>query len=92
MGPPASLTYAGRAVSATSSTPATLTGAQGSGGGILTVSPSDDGRPAGAAGAAISVADAGTCAGWRSRPARPRAPRLGSSGARPPSAPPPSCA
>lgn len=71
VGPPASLTYAGRAVSATSSTPATLTGAQGSGGGILTVSPSDDGRPAGAAGAAISVADAGDLRGLAAAPCSP---------------------
>ncbi|ARD42222.1 DUF5719 family protein [Actinomyces gaoshouyii] len=68
IGSPASLSYAGRAVGAATSTPTTLTGSQGSGGGVLTAA------PAGAAGAVTSATDAGDLRGLAAAPCAPARP------------------
>ncbi|WP_159814068.1 DUF5719 family protein [Actinomyces sp. zg328] len=71
VGSPASLRYAGTAVNAGPSSPTTLTGPQGSGGGILTAAPANDSSPAGAAGAVTSATDAGDLRGLAAAPCAP---------------------
>ena len=77
VGSPASLAYGGKALNAAPSSPTTLTGAQGSGGGILTATPSSDsqtasdGQTVGAAGVVTSVTDAGDLRGLAAAPCAP---------------------